>query len=86
MVKKTLTKPETIKVPRSRSRKKETAGKVECLCLECGISNYLELEGQALDALVPEEAKILVNIFCSECGGPLLVRGKAGAEPFYDVR
>jgi hypothetical protein len=56
---------------------------MECLCLECGISNYLELDAGLMGVLEPCETKILANIFCSNCGGPLLVRGKAGDEPFY---
>ena len=61
-------------------------GRRECLCLQCGISNYLVLEDLPLDALEPSETKILANIFCSECGGPLLVRGPAGEEPFYSTQ
>jgi len=36
--------------------------------------------------LDPSEAKILANIYCSECGGPLLVRGAVGEEPFYPTQ
>jgi hypothetical protein len=61
-------------------------GRRECLCLQCGISNYLVLEDLPPDALEPSETKILANIFCSECGGPLLVRGAAGEEPFYPTQ
>ena len=61
-------------------------GRRECLCLQCGISNYLVLEDLPLDALESSETKILANIFCSECGGPLLVRGAAGEEPFYPTQ
>ncbi len=60
-------------------------GRRECLCLQCGISNYFVLEDLPLDALEPSETKILANIYCSECGGPLLVRGAAGEEPFYPI-
>jgi hypothetical protein len=63
---------------RSEVRPGERAAKTECLCLECGISNYLELEAKA-----PGEDKIVANIFCDACGGPLLVRGRAGDEPCY---
>ena len=79
---------------KSASRKKSPSGPInddpvvrrECLCLQCGISNYLVLEDLPLDALEPSETKILANIFCSECGGPLLVRGAAGEEPFYPTQ
>jgi hypothetical protein len=81
-----LAKPERPKVSRSKSGAGETAGKTECLCLECGISNYLVLEGHRPDVLRPGEEEILPNTFCSACGGPLLVRGAAGAEPFYPTQ
>ena len=64
----------------------EAVGRRECLCLQCGISNYLVLEDPPLDTLEPSEIKILAGIFCSECGGPLLVRGAAGEEPFYPTQ
>ena len=70
----------------SRLRGEDPVGRRECLCLQCGISNYLVLEDLPLDALEPSETKILANIFCSECGGPLLVRGAAAEEPFYPTQ
>jgi hypothetical protein len=70
----------------SKTRGKDPDGRRECLCLQCGISNYLVLEDLPLDVLGPSETKILSNIFCSECGGPLLVRGAAGEEPFYPTQ
>ncbi len=58
----------------------------ECLCLQCGISNYLVLADLPPDAWEPSETKVLAGIFCSDCGGPLLVRGAAGEEPFYPTQ
>jgi hypothetical protein len=75
----------TEKRRRSRSPKKKpgTEGGMECLCLECGISHYLELEGVSPDSLKPSETRILANIFCEACGGALFIRGRAGDEPCY---
>jgi hypothetical protein len=70
----------------SKPRGEEPVGRRECLCLQCGISNYLVPEDLPLNALEPSESKILSNIFCSECGGPLLVRGAVGEEPFYPTQ
>ena len=70
----------------SKPMGKDPVGRRECLCLQCGISNYLVLENLPQDALEPPETKILADIFCIECGGPLLVRGAAGEEPFYPTQ
>jgi hypothetical protein len=77
----------TEKRRRSRSPKKKpgTEGRMECLCLECGISNYMELEGVSPDSLQPSETRVLANIFCEACGGALFIRGRAGDEPCYPV-
>lgn len=55
----------------------------ECMCLECGISNMIELEGVILDELQDGGIKVVRDVYCSECGGPLLIVGRAGEEPFY---
>jgi len=86
MKKKTETKSPSRKKFLSGPIKEDSVGRRECLCLQCGISNYLVLEDLPPDALEPSETKILTNIFCSECGGPLLVRGAAGEEPFYPTQ
>jgi hypothetical protein len=84
--KKPSSKPKLPKNSRSKSREGEAAGKMECLCLECGISNYLPLEELISEDFEPSEVEILAHRFCSNCGGPLLVRGKAGDEPYYSTR
>jgi len=86
MKKKTETKSPSRKKFLSGPIKEDSVERRECLCLQCGISNYLLLGDLTLDALEPSETKILANIFCVECGGPLLVRGAAGAEPFYPTQ
>lgn len=80
MAKKSTPHSEGPRRRRSDARIGEAAAKTECLCLECGISNYLDLEAQ-----VPGEEKILANTFCGACGGPLLVRGRPGDEPCYPI-
>ena len=86
MKKKTTVDTGRRKKSTSKPRWEEPVGRRECLCLQCGISNYLVLEDLPLDAWEPSETKILADIFCSECGGPLLVRGAAGEEPFYPTQ
>jgi hypothetical protein len=84
--KKPSPKPKLPKAPRSKSREGEGAEKMECLCLECGISNVLALDELISEDFDPAKAEILAHRFCSNCGGPLLVRGKAGDEPYYPTR
>lgn len=57
----------------------------ECICLECGISVYLMPEFICLDDLPNSDLKLVRNIFCTECGGPLALTGKAGKEPHYRI-
>jgi hypothetical protein len=66
---------------RSKQKAEGTFGKMECLCLECGISNYLELEGVATASTKPSEPRILATIFCEACRGPLFIRGGPGTSP-----
>ena len=37
----------------------DPVGRRECLCLQCGISNYIVLEDLPLDALEPSETQDL---------------------------
>jgi hypothetical protein len=59
---------------------------MEFMCLECGVSNYLHMEGLAFDDLGGPGGKIVRNAFCAECGGPLSLIGKAGDEPYYRLK
>jgi DNA-directed RNA polymerase subunit RPC12/RpoP len=56
---------------------------MECMCLDCGISLLLPREVISLDDDVGESAKLLRKLFCTECGGQLILIGAAGAEPHY---
>jgi hypothetical protein len=58
----------------------------ECMCMTCGISVYLGLEGVAFDDTAAGDIQMLKNIFCPECGGPMGLVGRAGDRPFYEVQ
>ncbi len=58
---------------------------MECMCLKCGISLYLPVEKVFLDEEGDTDARLIRGAFCTECGGPLILIGKAGAEPHYRV-
>jgi hypothetical protein len=57
----------------------------ECMCMTCGISVYLDLEGVAFDDTAAGDMQVLKNVFCPECGGHLGLVGRAGDRPFYEV-
>lgn len=65
---------------------KTTEDLIECICLECGISRYIEQK------IISEEGpdisgKSIVNsVFCTECGGRLIVNCRAGEEPYYRLK
>jgi DNA-directed RNA polymerase subunit RPC12/RpoP len=59
---------------------------MECMCLQCGISLYLDVLSVALEDPGTSETKLLKNVFCSECGGQLMVIGKAADEPHYRLK
>lgn len=47
---------------------------LECMCLNCGIYHYIEPLGASLDEEFPgSDTRLLTNVFCSECGGDLVV-------------
>jgi hypothetical protein len=56
---------------------------MECMCLQCGISNYLSFTDITLEESVDVHSKLVKNSSCPECGGSLIVIGKAGDEPNY---
>ena len=60
--------------------------KMECMCLNCGISHYIDRDRISLEDLDNDEMKIVRNIFCSECGSVLALVCKAGDEPNYKLR
>jgi hypothetical protein len=56
---------------------------MECMCLDCGISLYLSGETISLEERDGTSTKLLRDVFCTECSGPLILIGKAGAAPHY---
>jgi hypothetical protein len=56
---------------------------MECMCLHCGISLYLSGEMISFEEGDGKKTKLLRDVFCTECNGPLIVIGKAGAELHY---
>jgi hypothetical protein len=56
---------------------------MECMCLECGVSNYVGLASITLEAVEGSDMKVIKQVFCLECGGPLILVGKAGDQPRY---
>ena len=59
---------------------------VECMCLECGVSLYLEMGTLVLGNFAEGDKRVVDNTFCSQCGGPLVVLGKVGEQPHYIVK
>ncbi|MDY0042475.1 MAG: hypothetical protein RBS57_19365 [Desulforhabdus sp.] len=58
---------------------------IECMCLECGISLYLQTSSLVLGSFIEGDKRLVDNTFCSQCGGPLLAVGKAGEQRNYIV-
>ena len=58
---------------------------MECMCLECGISHYLDTGFLKLEPLEDSQYKAVANQECDQCGGTLIVIGKAGDQPNYIV-
>jgi len=58
---------------------------MECMCLQCGISNHIEMASISLEILDGSDVKVIKDIFCAECGGPLIILGKAGDRPHYSL-
>jgi DNA-directed RNA polymerase subunit RPC12/RpoP len=57
---------------------------MECMCLECGISAFYDLGALAMDDYSEGNFKAVKDTtVCTECGGRLVVIGKAGDEPNY---
>jgi len=57
--------------------------RMECMCLQCGISHYIPLDDISMEVTAGFEYPLVTNIFCSQCGGTLFVVGKEGEQPRY---
>jgi hypothetical protein len=58
----------------------------ELMCMECGISIYLPPDLIVLEDFVDAGVYLVRDPFCTECGGKLRLIGKAGEEPYYQLR
>ncbi|MCK8600444.1 hypothetical protein [Desulfoferrobacter suflitae] len=59
---------------------------VECMCLECGVSLYLDGDIIHLGDYVTDALRAVEKTFCTQCGGQLALVGLAGDEPNYRTR
>jgi hypothetical protein len=60
---------------------------MECMCLECGVSIYLPPNQISLEDPANTEASLLSYLcICAECGGRLVLVGRAGDEPHYRLK
>jgi len=57
--------------------------KMDCMCLECGILNYLPEGDILMEDPASSDSKILDSLLaCQICGGQLILMGKIVDEPF----
>jgi hypothetical protein len=56
---------------------------IECMCLHCGISVYLDKDLVSFEEGFDPAGRLVRGSFCTECGGQLAAVGKAGDEPDY---
>ena len=57
---------------------------MECMCQQCGVSIYIPDDLISLEDPANIEVKLLSSIHvCANCGGQLVLMGKAGDEPHY---
>ena len=60
---------------------------MECMCEQCGISMYLPANTISLEDPGNIEVKTLSDLHvCENCGGRLVLIGKAGDEPHYRLK
>jgi hypothetical protein len=59
---------------------------MECMCLECGISIFMESSIIKLSGPSDTGYELLRDTYCTECGGPMFLVGKAGDEPNYKLK
>jgi hypothetical protein len=60
---------------------------MECMCMGCGISNCFPEDDIALEDPSAVDSKIIDSLLvCEQCGGQLMLAGKAGDEPFYRLK
>ena len=61
--------------------------KIECMCMQCGISIYLPEDSIIMDDSSDADSKLLdMLLACEQCGGQLMLVEKSGDEPFYRLK
>ena len=57
---------------------------MECMCMNCGVSSYFPADYITLEDPSAVDSKIIDSLLvCEQCGGQLMLVGKAGDEPHY---
>ena len=57
---------------------------MECMCQQCGMSSHIEEDLISYEDPTNVESRMLSSLLvCKECGGSLVLIGKAGDEPHY---
>ena len=63
------------------------SNKLECMCMQCGISIYLPEDSIIMDDSSDADSKLLdMLLACEQCGGQLMLVGKSGDKPFYRLK
>lgn len=63
------------------------SNKIECMCMQCGISIYLPEDNIIMEDSSNANSKLLdILLVCEHCGGQLRLVGKRGDEPFYRLK
>jgi len=60
--------------------------KIECMCLECGVSMFLPKNDISMDDPSDADSKLLDSfLVCENCGGRLSMIGKCQSAIFFPV-
>lgn len=60
---------------------------MECMCQQCGMSSHIAEGDIVLEDPANVELKLLSKLLvCQNCGGQLVLVGKAGDEPHYRLK
>jgi hypothetical protein len=56
------------------------------MCLECGVSIFMDSGRITIEGPTDAGHHMLKDAFCTECGGLMVLIGKAGDEPHYRLQ
>ena len=60
---------------------------MECMCQQCGMSSHIAEGDIVLEDPADFELKLLSALLvCQNCGGRLVLMGKAGDDPHYRLK